>query len=48
MLKGVEVSVTHEALYLHWLLYEQSPVGERQLRELYFLIAPEAPEWHEA
>jgi len=33
---------------LHWLLYEQCPAVERELSELYFLIAPGTEAWHEA
>jgi len=46
--KGTEVRTSYEAVYLHWLLYEQCPAVERELSELYFLIAPGTEAWHEA
>jgi hypothetical protein len=48
MRKGIEVPKSYDALYLHWLIREQAPVVERELGELYFLIAPDSRDWHEA
>lgn len=47
MRKGKEERKSYDALYLYWLIREQAPVVERELRELYFLIAPESQSWHE-
>lgn len=48
MRKGAEVTTTYSALYLYWLTREQLPVVVRELRELYFLVAPDDPTWHES
>jgi hypothetical protein len=45
--KGVEVPKSYDALYIHWLIKEQAPVVERELKELYFSIAPPEQKWHE-
>lgn len=48
MRKGEEVPITYDALYLHWLLYEQCPPVERELQELYYAVAPQSEDWHES
>lgn len=47
MRKGKEELKTFDAPYLHWLLYEQTPVIVRELEELYWIIAPDTEQWHE-
>jgi hypothetical protein len=48
MRKGKEVPKSYEALYVHWLVRDQAPVVESELRELYWLIAPQDEAWHES